>query len=59
MKLKTSKKGVELSLQTIVILIILLVALIVIIYFFTTKYTDNSGTLLKIGEGAINQSRGS
>ena len=48
-----SKKGIELTLQTIVIFIIAVVVLIVIIMFFTTHYGDNVSNLFNIGNGSI------
>ncbi len=56
-KIKYNKKGVELTLQTVIIFIILLVVLIVMIYFFTTHYGSNSESLINIGEEAINTAK--
>ena len=50
MMIKDNKKGVELTMQTVVVLIIVIIVLIVVIVFFTTNYGENAGTLFKIGE---------
>lgn len=48
-----TKKGMELSLNSIVVLIILVIVLIVMIYFFINHYGSNSGSLIDVGSGAI------
>ncbi len=52
-----NKKGVEMTLNTIVILIILVIVLIVMIYFFSKYYGSNANNLNDIGDNAINVSR--
>ena len=51
------KKGVEMTLNTIVILIILVIVLIVMIFFFSKYYGSNANNLNTIGNNAINMSR--
>ncbi len=53
MKFNNNKKGVELTLQTIVIFIILVVVLVVMIFFFVNHYGDNLGTLWDVGNSSI------
>lgn len=48
-----SKKGVELTLQTIVILIIVLVVLVIVISFFATEYGDAASGLFSAGNDSI------
>jgi len=52
-----NKKGVEMTLNTIVVLIILVIVLIVMIYFFSKYYGTNANNLNNIGNNAINMSR--
>lgn len=54
-----NRKGMELSLNTIVIFILLLVTLVVVIYFFTTHYGDNSNILMNLSKGAIENAKNS
>lgn len=49
-----NKKGMELSLNAIVILALMIIVLIVIIYFFVTHYSGNSTSIEVIGKDAIN-----
>lgn len=51
------KKGIELTLQTVIIFIILLLVLFVMIYFFTTHYGSNSETLGNLGKDAIDAAK--
>lgn len=48
-----SKKGMELSLNTVVIVIISIIVLVFIIMYFITYYGGNSGQIGTIGQGAI------
>ena len=48
-----NKKGVELTLQTIVVFIILLIVLIVVISFFSENYSSNLNVLNATGQQAI------
>jgi uncharacterized protein (UPF0333 family) len=49
-----NKKGIELSLETIVIFIILIIVLVVMIYFFTHNYTSNNNQIHNISTIIIN-----
>lgn len=53
----SNKKGVEMTLNTIVILIILVIVLIIMIIFFTKHYGVNSESITTIGDNAINLSK--
>ncbi|MDA3855516.1 MAG: hypothetical protein PF569_04615 [Candidatus Woesearchaeota archaeon] len=57
MKLLKEKKGIELSLQTIVVLIISLVVFIVIVYFFANNYIDGSSGVTNMSTNIINDVR--
>lgn len=59
MKLQKNKKGVELSLNTIIIFIMALIVLIILVYFFVTHYSDNSTTLITAGTSAIDSAKSS
>ncbi len=52
---KLNKKGIELSLETIVIFIVLVIVLIVISYFFVDNYSSNSDSLNSIGNSILNK----
>ncbi|MFW5704923.1 MAG: hypothetical protein ACOCXG_03685 [Nanoarchaeota archaeon] len=51
MKLTKNKKGVELTLQTIVVFIIAVIVLVMVVFFFLKHYDANSVT--EVGKGAI------
>lgn len=46
----SSKKGIELTLQTVAVFIICIVVLIVIIFFFTGTVTESSSSLFEISD---------
>lgn len=48
-----SKKGMEISIQSVAIFIILLIVLIVIIWFFSTNYLSGSENIETIGSNVI------
>mgnify|MGYP006268540561 CR=1 FL=1 len=48
-----NKKGVELTLNTIVMMIIAIIALIVIISFFLTHYGGNIDFIFGLGDQAL------
>lgn len=50
----TSKKGVELSLQTIIVLIIMIVVLIVMIVLFSDNFITNSDSISTTGKDILN-----
>lgn len=51
-----NKKGVELSLETVVVFIILVIVLIVILYFFIGHYTEGSTNLINSSSELIKES---
>ncbi len=53
MKLIKDKKGVELTLNTIIVFIILLIVMIVVILFFSEHFTTNNDSITNIGKDAI------
>ncbi len=55
--LPKGKKGVEMTLNTIVILIILVIVLVIMIFFFTKYYSENSNGINNISDTAINMSK--
>lgn len=57
MKLIKEKKGIELSLQTIVVLIISVVVFIIIVYFFGIHYMEGSNDVTNISTNIINNVR--
>ena len=54
--MKTNKKGVELSLQTIIVLIIVVIVVIVMIMFFSDQFLSNSQGISDTGNAVINGS---
>lgn len=50
------KKGVELSLQTVVVLIIVIIVIIVMISFFSEHFTSNSDAITDTGKNILNGS---
>ena len=48
-----SKKGVELTLQTVAVFIICVIVLLVMIFFFTGSVSDGSDAIIGISDSAI------
>lgn len=51
--LKQNRKGIEMTLQTVVIFILLIIVLAVVSFFFVNNYMDNSGMLTNVGNSTI------
>lgn len=49
------KKGIELTMQTVVIFIILVIVLLVMIFFFANNYVPNSEGLVEIGNSTFDE----
>lgn len=56
-KLILNKKGVELSLNTVVLFIIAVIVLIVITVYFLNTYGDNNNTVINVGRDAIDYAK--
>lgn len=54
--MKLEKKGVELSLQTIIVLIIVIVVVIVMIVFFSDNFITNADSIGDTGRDILNTS---
>lgn len=54
-KINQNKKGVELTLQTIIMLIIAILVLIMMIYFFSGNFTENTSVIKDTGSGVLNK----
>ncbi len=57
MSKKQNKKGIELTMQTIVIFIIAITVLIVVIFFFSSNYTQGSTNIANVSSGAIDAAK--
>lgn len=56
-KIIKSKKGVELTFNTIIVLVIMIIVLIVLVSFFISNYGSNSETINNVGTSAINSAK--
>lgn len=52
-KLLENKKGMELSLNTIVLLLIGVIVLVIVAYYFITNYSGNSEQIIRVGGDAL------
>ena len=52
-----NKKGVELTLSSIIQVIIVIIVIVVVILFFTGNFTDASTGIFDIGNGAVDAAK--
>lgn len=59
MKIKNNKKGIELTLQTIVVMIIVIIVLVVMIFFFSNHFGGNSDVFFNASNSAVSDASNS